>query len=181
MKLHGGCSVAQVCLTLCDPMDCSTPRSPALHSPGSLLRLVFIELETLFSRFILYCPLLLQPSIFPGIRVFSNELILHIRWPKDWSFSLRISPSNEYSGLISFRMDWLDILAVQATLKSLLQHCNSKASYLQTPLALGKTEMHFVLISTPQRCSALSLDHTVQVPCSHADSSALPGCLHCNS
>ena len=76
-------------------------------------------------------------------------------------------------------MDWLDLRAVQATLKSLLQHCNSKASYLQTPLALGKTEMHFVLISTPQRCSALSLDHTVQVPCSHADSSALPGCLHC--
>ena len=76
-----------------------------------------------------WCPLLL-PSIFPSIRVFSNELALHIRWPKYWSFSFRISPSNEYSGLISFRSDWIDLLAVQETLKSLLQHQNSKASVL---------------------------------------------------
>ena len=76
-------------------------------------------------------PLLLQPSIIPSIRVFSNELVLHIRWPKDWSFSFSFSPFNEYSGLISFRMDWLDLPAVQGTLKSLLQHHSSKASILQ--------------------------------------------------
>ena len=79
----------------------------------------------------LCCPLLLPPSIFPSIRVFSNESVLHIRWPNYWSFSLSISPSNEYSGLISFRIDWFDLLAVQGTLKSLLQHHSSKASILQ--------------------------------------------------
>ena len=80
---------------------------------------------------ILCCPLLLPPSIFPSIRIFSNESVLHIRWPKYWSFSFSISLFNEYSGLISFRMDWLDLLAVQGTLKSLLQHHSSKASILQ--------------------------------------------------
>ena len=83
-----------------------------------------------FSHLILCCPLLLLPSIFSGIRVFSNESALHIRWPKYWSFSFSITPSNEHSGLISFRMDWLDLLAVQGTLKSLLQHHSSKASIL---------------------------------------------------
>ena len=83
------------------------------------------------NHLILCRPLLLPPSIFPSIRVFSNELVLHIRWPKYWSFSLNISPSNEYSGLTSFRMDWLDLLEVQGTLKSLLQHHSSKASILQ--------------------------------------------------
>ena len=82
------------------------------------------------SHLILCHPLLLLPSIFPSIRVFSNESVLHIRWPKDWSFSFSISPSNKYSGLISFRMDWLDLLTVQGTLKSLLQHHSSKASIL---------------------------------------------------
>ena len=82
-------------------------------------------------RLILCCPLLLLPSIFPSIRVFSNESVLHIKWPKYWSFSFSISPSNKYSGLISFRMDWLDLLAVQGTFKSLLQHHSSKASILQ--------------------------------------------------
>ena len=82
------------------------------------------------NHLIFCCPLLLLPSIFPSIRVFSNELVLHIRWPKYWSFSFRICPSNEYSGLISFRMDLLDLLAVQGTLKSLLQHHSSKASIL---------------------------------------------------
>ena len=82
-------------------------------------------------HFILCCPLLLLPSVFPSIRVFSNESNLHIRWPKHWSFSFSISPSNEHPGLISFRMDWLDLLAVQGTLKSLLQHHSSKASILQ--------------------------------------------------
>ena len=80
---------------------------------------------------ILYCPLLLLPSVFSSIRVFSNESVLHIRWPKYWSFSFSINPSSEYSGLISFRMDWLDLLAVQGTLKNLLQHHSSKASILQ--------------------------------------------------
>ena len=82
------------------------------------------------NHLILCCPLLLQPSIFPSIRVFSSESTLHIRWPKYWSFSFNISPSTEYSGLICLRMDWLDLLAVQGTLKSLLQHHNSKASIL---------------------------------------------------
>ena len=83
------------------------------------------------SHLILCCPLLLLPSIFPSIRVFSNESALHIRWPKYWSFSLSISPSNEHPGLIAFRMDWLDLLAIQWTLKSLLQHHSSKASILR--------------------------------------------------
>ena len=83
------------------------------------------------NHLILCCPLLLPPSIFPSIRVFSNKSVLHIGWPKYWSFSFSISPSNDYSGLISFRMDWLDLLAIQGTLKSLLQHHNSKASILQ--------------------------------------------------
>ena len=83
------------------------------------------------NRLILCRPLLLPPSIFPSIRVFFSELVLHIRWPKYWSFSFIISPSNEYSGLISFRMDWFDLLAIQRTLKSLLQHHNSEASILQ--------------------------------------------------
>ena len=94
-----------------------------------LLKFMFIELVMLSKHLILCCPLLLLPSIFPSIRVFSSESALHIRWPRYWSFS--ISPSNEYSGLISFRMDWLDLLVVQGTLKSLLQHHSSKVSILQ--------------------------------------------------
>ena len=90
-----------------------------------------IELVMPSNHFFLCCPLLLLPSIFPSIRVFANESVLRIQWPKYWSFSFNISPSNEYSGLISFRMDWLDLLAVQGTLKSLLQHHSSKALILQ--------------------------------------------------
>ena len=90
----------------------------------------FIESVKPSSHLILYCPLLLPPSIFPSISVFSDESVLHFRWPKYWHYSLGIRPSNEYSGLISFRMDWLDLLAVQGTPKSLLQHCSSKASIL---------------------------------------------------
>ena len=96
----------------------------------SLLKLMSIESVMLSNHLILCCPLLLLPSVFPNIRVFSSESVLRIRWPKYWSFSFSISPSNEYSGLISFRMDWLDLLAVQGTLKSLLQHHSSKASML---------------------------------------------------
>ena len=92
---------------------------------------MFIELVMPSNHLILYCPLLLPPLIFPSIRVFSNESVFRIRWPTYWSFSFSISPSNECSGLISFRMDWLDLLAVQGTLKSFLQHHNSKVSSLQ--------------------------------------------------
>ena len=122
-------SVAQSCPTLCDPMDCSTPDLPVHHS-RSLLKLMSIESEMPSNHLILCRPLLFPPSIFPSIRVFSNESALHIRWPKDWSSSFNISPSNEHPGLISFRMDWLDLLGVQGTLKSLVQHHSSKASIL---------------------------------------------------
>ena len=122
-------SVAQLCLTLCDPMDCSTPGLPVHHH---LLEFAQTHVhrvgDTIQPSHSLSSP---SPSIFPSIRVFSNELVLRIRWPKYWSFSFSISPSNEYSGLISFRMDWLDLLAVQGTLKSLLQRHSSKASILQ--------------------------------------------------
>ena len=111
-------------------MDCSTPPSLSISNSWSLLKLMSIELVIPSSHLILCHPLLLLPSIFPSIRVFSNESVLYIRWPKYWSFSFSISPSNEYSGLISFRMGWLDLLAVQGTLKSLLQHHSSKASIL---------------------------------------------------
>ena len=123
-------SVTQSCLTLCDPMDCSTPGLPVHHQLRSLLKLMFIESVMPSNHLILCCPVLLLPSIFPSIRVFSNESVLHIRCPKYWSFSFSISPSNEYSGLTSFRMDWLDLLAVQGTLKSLLQHHSLKAPIL---------------------------------------------------
>ena len=97
----------------------------------SLLKLMSIKLVMPSNHLILCRPLLLPPSVFPSIRVFSNKSVFHIRWAKYWSFSFSISPSNEYSGLISFRIDWLDLLAVQGTLKSLLQHHNSKSSILQ--------------------------------------------------
>ena len=108
-------SVAQSCPTLCDPMDCSTPGFPAITNSRSLLKLTSMETVMPSNHLILCRLLLLLPSIFPSIRVFSNESALCIRCPKYWSFSFSISPSNEYSGLISFRMDWLDLLAVQGT------------------------------------------------------------------
>ena len=117
------CSIAHSCPTLC-----STPGSLSFTISQSLLKLMSIELVMPSNHLILCCPLLFLPSIFPSIRVFSNDLALDIRWPKYWSFS--INPSNEYSGLISFRMDWFGLLAVQGTLKSFLQHHNSKASVL---------------------------------------------------
>ena len=104
--------------------------SLSITNSWSSPKLMSIESVTPSNQLILCCPLLLLPSIFPSIRVFSNESALHIRWPKHWSFSFSISPSNEHSGLISFRMDWLDILVVQGTLKSLLQHHSSKTSNL---------------------------------------------------
>ena len=122
-------SVAQSCLTLCDPMHCSMPGLP-VHQQLLEFTQSHVHWVMRSNHLVLCCLLLLPPSIFPRIRVFSNESVLHIRWPKYWSFSFNISPSNEYSGLISFRMDWLDLLAVQGTLKSLLQHHSSKASIL---------------------------------------------------
>ena len=124
-------SVAQSCPTLCNPMNHSTPGLPVHYQLPEFIKLVSIESVMPSSHLILCRPILLLPSIPPSIRVFSNESTLHMRWPKYWSFSFSISPSNEYSGLISFRMDWLDLLAVYGTLKSLLQHHNSKASILQ--------------------------------------------------
>ena len=105
--------------------------SLSITNSQSLLRLMFIELVMPSNHLILCCPLLLLPSIFPSIRVVSNQSVLHITWPKYWRFSFNISLSNEYSGLISFRMDWLDLLAVQGTLKSLLRHHSSKPSILR--------------------------------------------------
>ena len=112
-------------------MDCSTPGSLSITNSRSLLKLMSLESVMPSNHLILCCPLLLPPSIFLSIRIFSNESVLHFRWPKYWSFSLSISPSNEYSGLISFRMDWLNLLAVQGTLKGLLQHHSLKVSILQ--------------------------------------------------
>ena len=110
------------------PWTAAHQTSLFITNPWSLLKLMSIESVMPSNHLILCCPLLLPPLIFPSIRVFSNESVLCIRWPKYWSFSFSISPSNEYSGLISFRMDRLDLLAVQGTLKSLLQHRSSKAS-----------------------------------------------------
>ena len=124
-------SVAQSCLILCDPMDCSTPGFPVHHQ-----RLKFAQTrvhqvgDAIQPSHPLSSPLLL-PSIFPSNRVCTNESVLRIKWPKYWSFSFNIRFSNEHPGLISFRMDWFDLLAVQGTLKSLLHHHSSKASILQ--------------------------------------------------
>ena len=107
------------------------PHFPVHHQLPELLKLTFIELVMPSNHLILCHPLLLLPSTFPSIRVFSNESVLRMRWPDYWTFSFSISPSKEYSGLISIRIDWLDLLTVQQTLKSLLQHHNSKASILQ--------------------------------------------------
>ena len=122
-------SVAQSCPALCDPMNRSMPGLPVHHQLLEF-KLMSIELVMPSSHLILCHPLLLLPSIFPSIRVFSNESVLHIWWSKYWSFSFSISPSTEYSGLISFRMDWLNLLAVQGTLKSLIHYHSSKASIL---------------------------------------------------
>ena len=130
--LHFCChcfSVVQLWLTRCNPIDCRMPGLLSFTISQNLLKLMSTESVTPSNHFIFSHPLLL-PSIFPSIRVFSNELALFIRWPKYWSFSFSISPSSEYSGLISFRIDWVD-LAVQRTLKSLLQNHSSKASVLR--------------------------------------------------
>ena len=127
-------SVTQSCLTLCDLMDCQASLSTT--NSWSLLRFMSIESVMPSNHLILCCPLLLPPSFFPSIRVFSSESAVHIRWPKYWSFSFNINPSNEYPGLISLRMDWLDLLAVQGTQESspTPQFINSSAlSFLYSP------------------------------------------------
>ena len=124
-------SVAQPRPTLCDPTDCSRPGLPVRCQLSEFTQTHVIESVMPSDHLILCYLLLLLPSIFPSIRVFPNESVLHIRWSKYWSCSFSIGPSNEYSRLISFRMDWLDLLAVSGTLKSLLQHHSSKASILR--------------------------------------------------
>ena len=136
-------SVTQSCLTPCNPMDCSMPGFPVHHHPQSLLKLKSME-SVIPSNHLILCHSLLLPSVFPNIRVFSRESFLHIRWPKYWSFSFNICPSNENPGMISIRMDWLDLLAVQGTLKSLLQHCSSKASILQALSFLYSPTLTFI-------------------------------------
>ena len=123
--------VAQLCLTLCDPMDCSMSGYPVHHRLPKPIQLMSIKSVMPSNHLTLCCPVLLLPSIFPSIRVFSNESVLCIRWPKYGSFSFSISPSKEYSVLISFRIDWFDLLTVQGTLRSLLQNHSSKASILR--------------------------------------------------
>jgi len=123
-------SVAKSYLSHCDPMDYSTPVSSVLHYLPEFAQFLSVELAMLSNHLILCQPLLPLPLSFPSIIVFSNVLALFIKWPKYWSFSFSNSPSSEYSGLISFRIDWFDLLAVQGTLESLLQHHNLKASIL---------------------------------------------------
>ena len=129
-------SVTQSYPTLCDPMNCSRLGLPVHHQLAEFTQTHIHPVVMPSSHLILCPPLFLRASIFPSIRVFSNESALRIRWPKYWSFSFSISPSKEHPGLISFRMDWLDLLAVQGTLKSLLQHHSSKTSIFQCSVFL---------------------------------------------
>ena len=129
-------SVTQSYLTLCNPMDYSTPGFLVHHQLPELTQIHVHRLSDAIQPPHPLSALLLLPSIFPSIRVFSSESVLHIMWPKYWSFNFSNSPSNEYSGLISFRMDWLDLLAVQGTPKSLLRHHSSKASIVQHSISL---------------------------------------------
>ena len=158
------CWVPQSCPTLCDPMDCSTPGFPVLHYLLSLLKLLSIESV---SR-----PLLLS-SIFPSIKVFSNETTLCIMWPKYWSFSFSIGPSNEYSELISFRIDWFNLLAVQGTLKSLLQHHSSKASILQHSACIT-VQLSHPYVTTGKTVSSVA--QSCPTLC-HPVDCRMPGCL----
>ena len=147
-------SVAHSCPTLCDLIECSTPGLLFITNSRSLLKLMSIKSVMPSSHLILCHPLLLLTSIPHSIRVFSNKSAPHIRWPNYWSFSFSISPSNEYSGLISFRIDWFDLLAVQETLKSLLQHHNSKASILR------RSAFFTVQLSHPYMTTGKTIDLT---------------------
>ena len=140
------------------PWTTTRKASLSITNSQSLLKLMSIELVMPSNHLILCCSLLLLPSIFPSIRVFSNKSVLPIRWPKDWSFSFSISPSKEYSGLISFRVDWLDLLAVQGTFKSLLQHNSSNASILQHS-AFFKVQLSHVYMTTGKTIALTMLPH----------------------
>ena len=142
---------------LATPWTAAHQASLSITNSRSLLKLVSIELVMSSNHLILCHPLFLLPSIFPRNRVFSNESIIHIRWPKDWSFSFSIRPSNEYSGLISFRMDWLDLPAVQGTLKSLLQHHSLKASILR------RSAFFIVQLSHPYMTTGKTIALTRQI------------------
>jgi len=140
-------SVAQSCTTLCNSMDCSSPGFPVHHK---LLELAQTHVHWVVpSNHLILCHPLLLPSIFPSIKIFSNESVLHIRWPKYWSFSFSITPSNEYSGLISFRIDRLHLLAVQGTLKSLLQNHSSEAPILWRSYLYSNCHFHTWLLEKP--------------------------------
>ena len=150
-------SVAQSCQELfATPWTAACQTTLFITNSQSLLKLMYIESVMPSNQLILYHPLRLSPSIIPSIRVFSNESVLHIRWPKYWSFSFSISPSNEYSRLISFRMDWLELLVVQGTLKSLLQHHSSKASILQ------RSAFFIVQLSHPYMTTGKTIALTIQ-------------------
>ena len=141
-NVHQFSSVAQSCPTLCDPMNHSTPGLPVHHQLPEFTQILVHRSVMASSHLILCHPFVLPPSIFPSIRVFSNELTPRMRWPKYWSFSFSISSSNEHPGQISFRMDWLDLLAVQGTLKSLLQHHSSKASIFRCSAFGAQSNSH---------------------------------------
>ena len=128
-------SVTQSCPTLCNPMDCSTPASLSITNSWSLLKLMSIESVMPSNHLILCHPLLFPPSIFPSIRVFSNESVIHIRWPKYWSFSFSISPSNEYSGLTFFRMEWLDLLQSRGLSRVFSNTTAQKHQFFSTQLS----------------------------------------------
>ena len=147
-------SIAQTCPNLCDPMNCSASGLPVNHQLWEFTQ-TRVHWVSDAIHFILCHLLLLLPSILPKIRVFSSESVLHITWPKYWSVSFSISPSNEYSGLISFRMDWLDLLAVQGTLKSLLQNHSSKASILRHS-AFYIVQWYFVTVAQVDKETLLS-------------------------
>ena len=141
------CSVAQLSPTLCDPMGCSTPGFPVLHYLREFAQTHVHWVGDAIQPSRLCCTRLLLPSVFPSIRDFSKESVLHIRWTNYWSFSFSISPSSEYLGLISFRIDWLDLLAVQETFKSLLHHHSLKASILRYS-ALFIVQLSYLYITT---------------------------------
>ena len=151
------CSVAQSCLTLCNLMECSTPGFPVLHHLPEFAQTHVQRVGDASNHLILCRPLLPWPSILPCIRVYSNESALHIRWPKYWSFSFSISPSNEYSGLISFGIDWFDLFTIQGTLKSLLQHHSSKISILQY------SAFFLVQLSHPYMTTGKTIALTIQL------------------
>ena len=159
LKVHVSLLLKRICLSVqslsnvwlfVTPWTAAHQASLSITNSQSPVKLMSIESVIPCNHLILCHPLLLPPPIFPSFRVFSSESALHIRWLKYWSFSFNISPSSEYSGLISFRMDWLDLLAVQGTLKSLLQHHSSKASIFSTQLSLGSNSyIHTRLLGKP--------------------------------